>query len=306
MYAKYVTSDVHLTDSFLNHYFGVKIDVDFTQIKNVYNPKTGQMDPARFEFSGDDDIWVFIDGVLVLDIGGVHGRCGGYIDFSTGEVSSPENSDDGADGLYRSGTIRALYELALGDRFDAGMFDGDTFVSGTDHTMQVFYLERGNWASNFSMCFNLYDQVPIGIRKIDGDTGEGLPGVLFGLYADSGCTQPAGAGTYVSDSDGYLSLAAGEVTLMAGEYWLKEHETVEGYVLDTAVYRLVANDDGTYVFYDEAGNTVTELKNYAEHREPDDGPKMPLTGGSGTMHMTAAGIVMLLAAWLFRMKRKCV
>lgn len=304
MYAKYVTSDVHLTDSFLDHYFGVKIDVDFTQIRNVYNPKTGQMDPARFEFSGDDDIWVFIDGVLVLDIGGVHGRCGGYIDFSTGEVSSPENSDDGADGLYRSGTIRALYELALGGAFDAGMFDGDTFVDGTDHTMQVFYLERGNWASNFSMRFNLYDQAPVGIRKVDGDTGIGLSGVVFGLYSDMDCTHPAGSGLYASDSDGYLSLASGDVTLMAGEYWLKEQETLGGYVMDMASYRLTVNEDGTYAFFDESGNTVTELKNYAEKADDDSGLRMPLTGGPGVAGMTAAGSAMILAALLVWKKRQ--
>lgn len=236
---KYVMSNVREEGSYLNHYFGMKIDVDFLQPRDgmVFNHETGQRENVRFEFSGDDDVWVFVDGVLLLDVGGTHGRCNGFIDFATGEVSSPDNNRDNVlsyDERYTHGTIRELFELAQGDAFNPDDFVGDTFAHGSEHKMTVFYMERGNWVSNFSARFNLHKQQPMGIRKVDGGSGEPLPGAVFKLYDDEGCTvQTEGTGEYESGEDGRLMLSNETgYSLAAGTYYLKEVEAPEGYVLE--------------------------------------------------------------------------
>ncbi len=121
--------ELYLTDG-TNFYFGMYMSAGFDQ------PEGGLVNgsPMTFEFTGDDDMWVFIDGVLVLDIGGIHVAQSGSINFATGAVSSPSGST----------TLGALLGLS-----------GNTFEDYTSHTIKVFYMERGAGASTLNIRFNL-------------------------------------------------------------------------------------------------------------------------------------------------------
>lgn len=170
----------------VNHHLGMTIETDFRQ---PIDGKVAGKD-MTFEFSGDDDVWVFIDDVLVLDLGGIHSEIYGTINFATGEVnlgtafnSNGEIFDE--DGNYITepvikSTIRQLFERA--GRADAVQWNDNTFASSTSHTMKMFYLERGNYDSSISLRFNLQPALYQQIKKVD-QNGKPLQNAEFELYA---------------------------------------------------------------------------------------------------------------------------
>lgn len=109
--------------------FGMMISFEFLQ------PKNGKINGQDmvFSFSGDDDVWVFIDNKLVLDLGGVHERATGSINFANGKVYVNNQSNP---------TLRSV-------------FNSDTFADYTSHSLKLFYMERGRGDSNCSIKFNL-------------------------------------------------------------------------------------------------------------------------------------------------------
>ena len=125
-----------LNSTDVNHYFGMTISTGFLQ------PEEGKIDGQDmiFEFSGDDDVWVFIDDKLVLDLGGIHGKVSGTINFSTGEVTRTDLNGSSLE----TKSLKEVFGL-----------DGNTFDNYSNHTMKFFYLERGNDASNCMIKFNL-------------------------------------------------------------------------------------------------------------------------------------------------------
>lgn len=146
----------------VNYQFGMKIEATFVQTEN------GQYNDSDmiYTFNGDDDLWVFIDGVLVLDIGGVHDAHTGTINFATGDVDVDLGSEVDGNKLVKKKahtTIKEMYEKAKvfpdGTQWDltkvGDYFDGNTFVDYTDHDFTMFYMERGRGASNLHMKFNL-------------------------------------------------------------------------------------------------------------------------------------------------------
>lgn len=122
-----------------NYYFGMTMESNFLQ------PEGGKVNGnnMKFEFSGDDDVWVYVDGVLVLDIGGIHNAISGTIDFATGKVQVGEQTNT---------TLKELFKNA---RVSTSDFNGDTFADYTGHTINFYYLERGAGASNCHLKFNL-------------------------------------------------------------------------------------------------------------------------------------------------------
>ena len=137
----------------VNHYFGMTISAKFYQPNNgqVLNTSDNSLQDMVFEFSGDDDVWVFIDDVLVLDLGGIHGAVGGKIDFSTGNVYTKDiNVKDYSE--TPDTTLKDIFNAAGATGIE---FSGNTFEDYTDHTIKFFYLERGNSASNCMIKFNL-------------------------------------------------------------------------------------------------------------------------------------------------------
>lgn len=155
--------NVYGTQGIPNFFTGMKLEADFTQLKDGL---TDSGDPMVFKFTGDDDMWVYIDGVLVLDIGGIHEPLSGTIDFSTGEVNNPTGSSlAGKKTLYQifmdvlnnSSTPQATKDKINSITWKDVSGDGipDTFADYTNHDFKAFYMERGAGASNLDIQFNL-------------------------------------------------------------------------------------------------------------------------------------------------------
>lgn len=159
-------------DRVLNHYFGMTMSTHFIQQDG------GKMKDNKdmiFEFSGDDDVWIFIDDVLVADLGGIHDAAKVNINFASGEISIN-------DGDIKT-TIRSAFATALGeDNLSEGDWNGDTFADASTHTLDFFYLERGNNASNMKLKFNLVEIPVTSIFKVN-QYGSPVAGAKFAVYA---------------------------------------------------------------------------------------------------------------------------
>lgn len=130
-----------------NYYFGMYLEADFYQPEKGQVTWNGETSDMIFEFNGDDDLWVFIDDVLVLDIGGIHDAHSGSINFAKGTVIV----NTGKETIETS--IAKMFESA-GESIEDG-FAGNTFADYTTHTIKLFYMERGAWASNLHIKLNL-------------------------------------------------------------------------------------------------------------------------------------------------------
>ncbi|MCD7889809.1 MAG: hypothetical protein LUG23_07860 [Oscillospiraceae bacterium] len=166
--------------SVLNHYFGMSITTRFVQQNGGYTSPS-QTTATTFEFSGDDDVWIFIDNVLVADLGGIHSAASVTINFATGDVT--------INGAVTN-TLKSAYEAAgVDDKYDwaevtddSGSVVGYTYDNGTYHTLKFYYLERGNSASNLLLKFNLTEIPETSISKIN-QYGEAIEGAGFAVYS---------------------------------------------------------------------------------------------------------------------------
>ena len=129
-----------------NYGFGMRLDIPFNLTSDgKIADKYGDKQDIIYEFSGDDDVWVFIDGVLVLDIGGSHGKVTGEINFATMTATvSNVKSSLGNTSPKDSDSSKAGYQTN---------FTLPTERAG-EHTLTMFYMERGMWESNMSIRFN--------------------------------------------------------------------------------------------------------------------------------------------------------
>ena len=152
------------------YWFGLKTDIEFflpsdpggkdSEGNNVNQGLNGK--DLVFDFTGDDDVWVFVDDILVLDIGGIHNALEGSINFSTGVVTVNGSTS------------------ALPDSIGAG-----------EHTLTMYYLERGASQSNCKIKFNITTRYHLKIMKEDVLTRELLDGAEFTVYTDEACTKEA-------------------------------------------------------------------------------------------------------------------
>lgn len=175
------------------YHFGMVMEATFAQPQNgevTHNNKTESM---IYTFNGDDDLWLFIDGVLVLDIGGIHDAHSGTINFKTGQVTV-NTSDTTTEtttikecfekaGVFPDGTV---YNVSKENQY----FSGYTFKDFTPHSMKMFYMERGGGCSNLHMKFNLQlipdGQIQIG-KQLSSDTNSLVYGNVdfgFKLYVE--------------------------------------------------------------------------------------------------------------------------
>lgn len=164
------------TNDKLNHHFGMSMTTEFVQ---PAGGKTTDNNDMVFKFSGDDDVWVYIDGVLVGDLGGIHEKATLDINFATGVVRV--GHIDGANGspkYFPDTTIKAMFKAAGADTTN---FRDNTFCDSTKHTLSFFYLERGAGASNMSLKFNLTTLPSSEVAKVD-QNGEAVQGAEFALY----------------------------------------------------------------------------------------------------------------------------
>lgn len=177
----------------VNHHFGLSMSTRFVQPDGG---KTNKDEDMTFEFAGDDDVWVFIDDVLVGDIGGIHDRASLNINFKTGDIKVNGKSD---------GTLLSKYQEARKDG-DTRWY-GSTFADGTNHTLKFFYLERGALYSNMELKFNLVTVPESDIIKFDQD-GKFVQGAEFQLYKTDKDFKTEGAllGSGTTDEAGCLTL----------------------------------------------------------------------------------------------------
>ncbi|MCR5581669.1 MAG: fibro-slime domain-containing protein, partial [Pseudobutyrivibrio sp.] len=174
-----------------DYHFGMDLQVYFNINEDGLNDDDSSA--TKFEFAGDDDVWVFIDGKLALDMGGVHQTVSGDIDFQNGACTVNYAYNE-SKGINRSTETHNLYTDVLGYNSIA---EGRKALASGGHTLTVFYLERGAGASNCKIKFNFHDvnvNVPVDVSfdKVD-ETGEPLEGATFGLYAstDTDCSEEA-------------------------------------------------------------------------------------------------------------------
>jgi len=225
-----------------NYHFGMKTNIHFYlpndtgQAVDDYG-NMGNMDtngnPMIFYFNGDDDLWVFVDGKLVLDIGGIHGARSGTIDFSTGQV-------------YNDGNLSHSISLTEGG-----------------HDLTIYYLERGSSLSNCAIYFNLAPRYGLELEKQDFLTREAVNGVVFSVYTDAACTEPAKlwnshldakedkpSTNHFTVQDGYLymwGLVAGKTYYIVENGELTPDAVKQVYQISDDLLRVTLNDHGTDV-----------------------------------------------------------
>ncbi len=138
-----------------NFYFGMNMEMNFIQPKGGMTGLTGQ-EELVFYFTGDDDVWVYLDGVLFLDLSGIHRHVGGKIDFVRGQVSyyelSKETGDVG-DTPYQSISFADI--LTAAGKSTAGLNEAGTFADYSIHNFKFYYMERGAGSGVCRMNFNL-------------------------------------------------------------------------------------------------------------------------------------------------------
>ena len=166
-----------------NYGFGAKLQFDFTltddgQVQVGDNPNDKV--PIKFFFSGDDDVWVYIDGQLVLDVGGAHGKASGLLEFGktadgTANTVTPYVSSNKAGGATYTTNVnnKTVYFNGKEVKFEkqGKIPDKDdknkefTLDKGTTHTLTMFYMERGMWESNMAVAFNFPDHNELQVEK---------------------------------------------------------------------------------------------------------------------------------------------
>ncbi len=203
----------------VNHHFGLSMSTRFVQ---PAGGKTNAGDDMVFEFAGDDDVWVFIDDVLVGDIGGIHNRASLSINFCTGDIKVNGNND---------GTLKDKYQKA---NKDISGFNDNTFADGTNHTLKFFYLERGATDSNMELKFNLVTVPESDIIKFDQD-GKFVQGAEFKLYKTDKDFKTVGEliGSGTTDEAGHLTLTndVDNGVINFDDLYNKDHDNNKYYLL---------------------------------------------------------------------------
>ena len=228
----------------VNHHFGLSMSTRFVQPDGG---KTNKDEDMTFEFAGDDDVWVFIDDVLVGDIGGIHDRASLNINFKTGDIKVNGKSD---------GTLLSKYQEA-GKDGDTRWY-GSTFADGTNHTLKFFYLERGALYSNMELKFNLVTVPESDIIKFDQD-GKFVQGAEFQLYKTDKDFKTEGAllGSGTTDEAGCLTLTNddGSGVINFDDLYNKDHSNKYYLLKETSVpkgYRsnLTTTDGSMHLEYE--------------------------------------------------------
>lgn len=247
-----------------DYYFGMYVEADFNQPMNGQLKKGSDM---VYEFNGDDDLWVYVDDVLMLDIGGIHDAHSGSINFATGAITYDSAS---------ATTIKAQFQAAGvfpdGSAWDdlrvSEFFNGDTLKDFTEHNFKMFYMERGAGASNLKMKFNL-EVIPtyeVNFNKVDTQ-GSALAGAEFEIKDDSDSSRVYNV---TSGSDGGVS-----VRLHGGTYTMTETQAPEGYLAASGTWKINVNTNGTYTITKNGeeiakdSDNVYKIVNKGQHEDAE-------------------------------------
>lgn len=164
-----------------NYGYGAKLEIPFTLTSTgTVQDKYGNDIPIRFYFSGDDDVWVFIDDQLVLDIGGAHARVSGVLEFDqrdnkkntvTSYVSRVKNSKTDNYGAEdcdenKHETETSITYLGTTEKYYKNASVSIPNLSTGKHTLTMYYMERGMWESNMAVAFNFPDNNELQVQKV--------------------------------------------------------------------------------------------------------------------------------------------
>ena len=167
-----------LNASTYNYGFGTKLQMDFTltddgKVETEKADGTKEKTSIKFFFSGDDDVWVFIDGQLALDVGGAHGKVSGLLEF--GETSDGKNSVTAYVSKVKQGgtsgsdqdknSVKTVTYNGEPIYFYAQGTTLNDLDKGKKHTLTMYYMERGMWESNMAVAFNFPDNNELQVQK---------------------------------------------------------------------------------------------------------------------------------------------
>lgn len=270
-----------------DNWFAMSVDFNF------YMPKGGKYNGSDmiFHFSGDDDVWVYVDGVLVVDQGGTHRHTSSDVNFATGEVYYQHwKYNDGEipagvteitaetavgdlakyaptdDWLWYKTTLKDIFVQVYGSEEAAAAagvtFNGNTFSKYSEHKINFFFIERGGEASNCELSFNL-PVLPKGAltvhKKVDGYLTEDAANAEYKFkLAKKNGTPLNNRGYSLMRIDGTtvtgsVTDADGYFTLKANEYAVFENLTPAGY----AEIQITESNDTAYATYVDS-TTVTK------------------------------------------------
>lgn len=161
-----------------NYGFGTKLQMDFTltddgKVETDKADGTKEKTSIKFFFSGDDDVWVFIDGKLALDVGGAHGKVSGLLEFGETKDGKSNNVTAYVSKVKKGGTSKSDQN---GNSVKSVRYNGEpisfsaqgttlTFDKGKKHTLTMYYMERGMWESNMAVAFNFPDNNELQVQK---------------------------------------------------------------------------------------------------------------------------------------------
>lgn len=154
------------------YHFGMQAVIPFSMTANgKMNAADEKSADIKFDFSGDDDVWVFVDGKLVLDIGGIHNEMAGTMNFATNEWKVLKSTDNTNKATAGDMNDQKMTGQLFNDKNGKGVLgtDRETFAATTSHTLTVFYLERGAGASNCKIRFNLPMEDSVSVKKLVSD-----------------------------------------------------------------------------------------------------------------------------------------
>lgn len=296
---------------------GARYAFGMTAYAKFMQPKEGKLvddSPMTFNFTGDDDLWLFVDGMLVLDIGGIHDAARGSIDFATGVVTNVSNKTT-------TTTLQALFTQALRDQgksdaeitawMESNMVKASngsytTFKNYTSHEMNMYYFERGHYGSNCKLDFNLVtldsshiqigketENVPeadkdknytfnayVNYEGTDSDKDYTLYTGKYDVYNTATSTKDGE--TRTTDSNGVITLKAGQYAVLLGSDAKRITESSKYKVTEINV------DQDTYAVSANGGQVkVTQEKDSAT-TEPVSVGEVPRTTVTNTV-VTAPG-----------------
>ncbi|MBE6927782.1 MAG: Cna B-type domain-containing protein [Ruminococcaceae bacterium] len=239
-------------DNEANYWFGMKSEITFylpDDSGSGKNKSTNGTD-MQLRFSGDDDIWIFIDDNLVLDLGGVHDVVYGEVNFSTGKVTTGQALSSSAIAQDTAPSYADMPGVTYGAAGVTTMDLPDVIEGGKEHKITIYYLERGSSLSNCAVYFNLSPAYELQITKTDPSLneegahdnlpGKPLAGAQFQVFDDAACTTPSTLyiigedGSRVESVDSIFTTGADGIVRCWGlfpnkTYYIKEIKPPSGY-----------------------------------------------------------------------------
>lgn len=252
-----------------NYGFGAKLQFDFTLTDDGQVLGNNGKVPIQFFFSGDDDVWVYIDDKLALDVGGDHGKVSGLLEFGLNSdkklVYTPYVSDvkaSNADRMYTKDlNCKSVNYREADKQYKTRSFNykgNQKEISAGKHTLKFFYMERGMWESNMAIAFNFPDHNELQVeKKVDlGDVKDPEFAACFTnqkLFNFTILNQATHYGTTLVDKDSVQPVEP--ITLSSNDYTLNRMGNLE-------------NNSNNYCQPDEdpaEGNTGQVIHWYAEY-----------------------------------------